>query len=92
MLRNGSAWQGGLSVGDEILAVDGVRVTDDPNKLLTSRAVGSTVKFLVNRDGQVKEVSFPLLAATARRYRIERQANPSAEQQTVLAKWLPVRR
>ncbi|RPD48732.1 M61 family peptidase [Hymenobacter sediminis] len=90
--RDGSAWQGGLSVGDEILAVDGARVTDDANRLLAGRAVGSTVKFLVNRDGQIKEVSFPLLASAARRYRIERQANPTSEQQVVLAKWLPVRK
>ncbi|MBX0289830.1 PDZ domain-containing protein [Hymenobacter sp. HSC-4F20] len=92
IVREGSAWQGGLSVGDEILAVDGARVTDDVNRLLAGRAPGSTVKFLVNRDGQIKEVSFPLLANPLRRYRIERQASPTAEQQTVLAKWLPVRK
>ncbi|UOQ81995.1 MULTISPECIES: M61 family metallopeptidase [Hymenobacter] len=91
VLRDGSAWQGGLSVGDEILAVDGARVTDDPNKLMTNRAVGSQVKLLVAREGQTKELTFPLLASSARRYRIERQTNPTAEQQTVLNKWLPVR-
>jgi predicted metalloprotease with PDZ domain len=91
VLRDGSAWQGGLSVGDEILAIDGTRVTDDPNKLLAGRAAGTPVKLLVNRDGQIKELNFPLLASSARRYRIERQANPTAEQQTVFNKWLPVR-
>ncbi len=92
VVRDGSAWQGGLNVGDEILSLDGARVTDDLNKLLTGRAVGSTVKLLVTREGLVREVSFPLLASTASRYRIERQDNPTAEQQTVLAKWLPVRK
>ncbi|RSK24048.1 M61 family metallopeptidase [Hymenobacter metallilatus] len=89
--RDGSAWQGGLSVGDEILSLDGARLTDDPNKLLAGRAVGSEVKLLVARDGQIREIRFPLLAATTRRYRIERVANPTAEQQTALAKWLPVK-
>ncbi|SNC63705.1 Predicted metalloprotease, contains C-terminal PDZ domain [Hymenobacter gelipurpurascens] len=89
--RNGSAWQGGLSVGDEILAIDDVRVNDDPNKLLANRAVGSTVKLLVSRDGQTKEIALPLLANPASRYRIERQTSPTAEQQTVFNKWLPVR-
>ncbi|UYZ64217.1 M61 family metallopeptidase [Hymenobacter weizhouensis] len=92
VLRNGSAWQGGLNVGDEILSVDGLRVTDDVNRLLTGRPVGSQVKLLVSRDGQIKELNFPLLASTAQRYRIERQANPTAEQQAVLNKWLPVRK
>ncbi|GGG51530.1 M61 family metallopeptidase [Hymenobacter glacieicola] len=92
VVREGSAWQGGLSVGDEILAVDGARVTDDVNRLLANRAPGSEVKLLVNRDGLVKEISFPLLANPLRRYRIERQANPTSEQQVVLAKWLPVQK
>ncbi|GAB3292718.1 M61 family metallopeptidase [Hymenobacter tenuis] len=91
VVREGSAWQGGLSVGDEILSVDGIRVTDDVNKLLAGRAVGSEVKLLVNRDGQIKELTFPLLASSLSRYRIEREANPTAAQQAVLAKWLPVR-
>ncbi|OWP63088.1 peptidase M61 [Hymenobacter amundsenii] len=92
VVRDGSAWQGGLNVGDEILSLDGARVTDDLNKLLAGRAVGSTVKLLVTREGLVREVSFPLLASTTSRYRIEHQDNPTAAQQTVLAKWLPVRK
>ncbi|MBT2558417.1 M61 family metallopeptidase [Hymenobacter sp. ISL-91] len=91
VVRDGSAWQGGLNVGDEILSLDGARVTDDLNKLLAGRAVGSTVKVLVAREGQVQELSFPLLASPVSRYRIERQPNPTAEQQRVFDKWLPVR-
>ena len=90
VVRDGSAWQGGLSVGDEILSLDGARVTDDLNKLVATRAVGSEVKLLVTREGQVREVTFPLLASAVRRYRIEQAPNPTAEQQAVLAKWLPV--
>lgn len=89
--RDGSAWQGGLNVGDEILSLDGVRVTDDLNRLLVNRAVGSTIKVLVTREGRVQELSFPLLASPVSRYRIERQANPTAGQQRVFDKWLPVR-
>ena len=91
-LREGSAWQGGLNVNDELLALNGIRFTDDPNKLLAGRPVGSEVKLLVSRDGQVKELSFPLLAGAARRYRIEQLPTPTAEQQTVLNKWLVVRK
>ena len=87
-LRNGSAWQGGLNVNDELLAIDGNRLTDDPNKILASRPAGSQVKMLVSRDGQLKELTFPLLASAAIRYRIEQAASPTAEQQVVLRKWL----
>ncbi|SHK46824.1 M61 family metallopeptidase [Hymenobacter psychrotolerans] len=89
--RGGSAWQGGLNVNDEILALDGARLTGDLNQALAGRATGSEVQLLVSRDGQVQELRFPLLAGTAQRYRIERVASPTAAQQAVLAKWLPVR-
>ncbi|HEX8427863.1 PDZ domain-containing protein [Hymenobacter sp.] len=90
-LRNGSAWQGGLNVNDELLALDGNRLTDDPNKLLVGRAAGSQVKMIVSRDGQLKELTFPLLASTAVRYRIEQVASPTAEQLAVLNKWIKVK-
>ncbi|UOG77014.1 PDZ domain-containing protein [Hymenobacter tibetensis] len=90
-LRDGSAWQGGLNVNDEILALDGNRLTDDPNKLLAGRPANSQVKMLVSRDGQLKELTFPLLAGTGKRYRIEQAASPTAEQQAVLAKWIVLR-
>ncbi|MCC2544971.1 PDZ domain-containing protein [Hymenobacter sp. BT175] len=91
VVRNGSAWQGGLSVNDEILAVNGIRVTDDPNKLLTGRAPGTSVRLLVNRDAQIQELSFPLLAGTTQRYRIEQLPSPTAEQQKALSKWVRMR-
>ncbi|MCB2410089.1 M61 family metallopeptidase [Hymenobacter lucidus] len=88
VVRNGSAWQGGLSVGDEVLALNGARVTDDVNKLLTGAPAGTPITLLVNRDGQMKEVSFPLTASTTQRYRIEKLPSPTAAQQTVFNKWL----
>ena len=86
--RAGSAWQGGLNVNDEILALDGARLTADPNTLLSGRASGSEVKLLVSRDGQLQELQLPLLASTMQRYRIERLATATPEQAAVLAKWL----
>ncbi|UYZ60341.1 M61 family metallopeptidase [Hymenobacter latericus] len=88
VVRDGSAWQGGLNVGDEILALDGMRVTDDINRYMAARPVGSTVKLLVARDGQLRELSFPLLASTAAKYRIEMADNATPEQLAVRRKWL----
>jgi predicted metalloprotease with PDZ domain len=88
VLRDGSAWQGGLNVNDEVLALDGIRLTDDPNKALANRPTGSDIKLLVVRDGQIQELAFPLLASAAQRYRVQKLPNATAEQQQVLAKWL----
>jgi predicted metalloprotease with PDZ domain len=88
VVRNGSAWQGGLSVSDEILAINGARLTDDPNKLLAGVPVGTPISLIVSRDGQLKEVTLPLLAPMAQRYRIEKTPNPTAAQQVVFNKWL----
>ncbi|KAA9339747.1 M61 family metallopeptidase [Hymenobacter busanensis] len=91
VVRDGSAWQGGLNVGDEILALDGLRATDDLSKALAGRAVRSTVRLLVTRDGQIRELSFPLLAGTAVRYRIEPVENATPAQLAVRRKWLQLK-
>lgn len=88
VLRDGSAWQGGLNVGDEILAVDGMRPPTDLNAALAVRPVGSSVRLLVLRDGQTRELTMPLLAGTSTRYRIEMAADASSEQLAVRRKWL----
>ncbi|OON70370.1 peptidase M61 [Hymenobacter sp. CRA2] len=88
VLRDGSAWQGGLNVSDEILSVDGMRPPTDLNQAMAARPVGSTVRLLVLRDGQTRELSFPLLAGTATRYRIDMAADATPEQLTVRRKWL----
>jgi predicted metalloprotease with PDZ domain len=71
-----------------VLALDGIRLTDDPNKALANRPTGSDIKLLVVRDGQIQELAFPLLASAAQRYRVQKLPNATAEQQQVLAKWL----
>ncbi|WP_262386001.1 M61 family metallopeptidase [Hymenobacter sp. BT491] len=88
VVRDGSAWQGGLSVNDEILAIDGNRLADDPGKALAGRPAGTKVTVLVTREGQIKELTFPLLASTNQRYRIEQLPNPTEAQLRVLGKWL----
>ncbi|OUJ74959.1 peptidase M61 [Hymenobacter crusticola] len=88
VVRDGSAWKGGLSVNDELLTLDGVRITEDVNKLLADRPVGSEIRLLVNREGQPTELRFPLLANPAKRYRIEQAPNPTEAQLNILRKWL----
>ena len=90
VVRNGSAWQGGLNVNDEILTLDGSRAPEDLNKALAGRTAGSEVKLGVLRDGQIRELTFPLLAGINQRYRIEALPSPTPAQQKVLAKWLKV--
>ncbi|RAK69938.1 M61 family metallopeptidase [Hymenobacter edaphi] len=88
VLRDGSAWQGGLNTGDEILAVDGLRPPSDISQTLAARPVGSTARLLVLRDGQTRELPIALLAGTAARYRIEMAPDATPEQLAVRRKWL----
>ncbi|WP_345225923.1 M61 family metallopeptidase [Hymenobacter koreensis] len=91
VVRDGSAWQGGLNVGDEVLALDGMRATDDLSRSLAGRAVGSTVRMLVARDGQLRELTIPLLASQAVRYRMEPVENATPAQLAVRKKWLQLK-
>ena len=89
--RDGSAWQGGLNVGDEVVALDGMRATDDLSRGLAGRPVGSTVRLLVARDGMLRELTFPLQASPVVRYRMEPVENATPAQLAVRRKWLQLK-
>ncbi|MDQ4140771.1 MAG: PDZ domain-containing protein [Bacteroidota bacterium] len=88
VLRDGSAWQGGLNVNDEILAVNGYRITEDVNLSLAGARVGQPISLLVNRDGQILTLEFPLIATETRRYDITPIEKPAKGQTAILNKWL----
>jgi predicted metalloprotease with PDZ domain len=86
---NSPAARAGISVQDEIVAVDGVRAT--PRGLadaVSSRKPGDHLRILVSRSGAVKEMDVTLGARTERSFRISQLPNPSPEQRAILAGWL----
>ncbi|WP_041257951.1 M61 family metallopeptidase [Fibrella aestuarina] len=91
-VRRGSAADlGGLNVGDEVLAVDSVRLTDELPKAIAGRKAGDTVQLIVNRGGQVRPLLIKLIENPLLAYRLEVLPNASDKQKALYAKWLFVK-
>lgn len=96
VIRGGAAWTDGLNVNDEIIAVDGYRVTGatdalrttDLDKLIAERKAGDRVNVLISRDGLVISREVTLKASETGKYRIEADKNASLEQLALRKKWL----
>ncbi|ALJ01535.1 peptidase M61 [Rufibacter tibetensis] len=78
--RNGSAWQAGLNVNDEIIGINGYRVSDDINKSIPAYAVGDIVELVVSRAGQLMILPVTLLKDQTLRYQAS-MVNPLTEAQ-----------
>ncbi len=88
--RGTSAWNGGLNVNDEIIAVDGYRAEGDVKNMIAGRPVGEKVQVLVSRDGKLITLEIPLVQDTNVRYRFEQVENPTELQQKIYKKWLKI--
>ncbi len=86
--RGSAAYVDGLNVGDEIMAVDGVPVGSNLEKLINDRKVGNKLTFQVGRSGQPREVSVTLTASPYASYRLEQLPNRTDLQKTLYNKWL----
>jgi predicted metalloprotease with PDZ domain len=88
--RGTKGYDGGLNVGDEIIAIDGVRVGSPAalNNQVNLREVGQKVSITIARDGLLKEMPIEIGTSGSASYRIVREANPSEAQQVVYKKWV----
>jgi predicted metalloprotease with PDZ domain len=86
--RGSSAWEGGLNVNDELIAIDGYRVEADIKNLISGRSIGEMLPVTVARDGQIITLQLPLVQDEAVRYQFQRVENPTAAQQKIYSKWL----
>ncbi len=86
--RGSSAYEGGLNVNDEIIAIDGYRVTDDISQYVNGRKIGEKLAVLIARDGKTMMLEVTMLKDNSVRYRFEKMPNPSKEQQAIYKKWL----
>ena len=86
---NSPASRAGLSVQDEIIALDGVRVTSMTlSELLNSRKPGDKVRVLVSRRNVIREIEVVMGKRTERSFRIKPLANPDPVQAAILQDWL----
>jgi predicted metalloprotease with PDZ domain len=83
----GCGYSGGLNTGDEIIAINDIRLEKDYEKILKEYKYDDEVKVLVNRKGFVKEIIIKLTPAIPK-YEISEMENMTDEQRKVLNKWL----
>ncbi|WP_236668722.1 M61 family metallopeptidase [Hymenobacter rubidus] len=88
VLRDGAAWNTGLSATDEVLLINGAAPSDETVKALISTPVGTDVKLQVRRDGLTRDITLRALPNTDRKFTIQPLPNATAAQQKLLARWL----
>jgi predicted metalloprotease with PDZ domain len=87
--RDGTAWNGGLNVNDEVTQLNGAVPTDEAVKqVLFNTAPGAAVKMQVKHGAITHDLSLTLQPDPDRTYQIQPAANPTSDQQRLLAKWL----
>lgn len=85
VFRGSSAYEGGLSVNDEILGIDGYRVNGNIKDYIDGRPVGDIVSLLISRDELIESITFPLLEKGSQRFLI---FTDSEKRNTIHQKWL----
>ncbi|MGO1520760.1 MAG: M61 family metallopeptidase [Sphingobacterium sp.] len=89
--RNSAAWEHGLNVDDEIIAVNGTRVGISGREIelrVQQSKIGDWISLLIARDGLIRELSLCLKASEKVSYKIERNPASTAEQQGLGTIWL----
>jgi predicted metalloprotease with PDZ domain len=87
--RDGTAWNGGLNVNDEVLQLNGAAPTDESVKqALFTSAPGTAVKMQVKHNALTHDLNLTLQPDPDRAYQIQPVASPTPDQQRLLAKWL----
>jgi predicted metalloprotease with PDZ domain len=88
VIRGTTAYESGLNVNDEIIAIDHYRVTDDLTRIMGTRKVGDKVKILINRAGIMQTLEAVVMKNPNISYQMQRVANTTPQQEALLAKWL----
>lgn len=87
VVKYSPAYKFGINVNDEILAIDNFR-TDDLTKALTYKKAGDKISILLSRDGMTKTIEVTLVKNTSVKYKIEKIATPSPEQEAAYKQWI----
>ncbi|NCQ05712.1 MAG: PDZ domain-containing protein, partial [Cyanobacteria bacterium] len=86
---NSSAGKAGIDAGDELLAIDGFRVTaDNLNERLLDYQENDIIKLTYFHQEELKTIEIKLASPQASNYLVKIIDNPSKKQQEMLKKWL----
>lgn len=89
--RGTGAWNGGINVRDEILAINGERLDANGrelNRLIQSATIGDRLDVLIARDGKIRELAITLSEDTKGSFRIVPMPGASPEQEKLGKIWL----
>jgi predicted metalloprotease with PDZ domain len=92
--RSSSAWDAGLSVKDEVLAINGQRVDAAGRDLLTlgrQVGIGQTVDLLISRDGLLRTIPIKIKEDTKTTYRLTALPDATEQQKALGAQWIFVK-
>lgn len=88
VFEGGSAYDSGLSTGDEIIAINGYRVDEElMKKLLSGKSAGAKIDVLTSRRGMLKLVKVTLKRPLPK-YKLSLKKNPNKREKLMLGKWL----
>ena len=82
------ATDAGLNVEDEVIAVNGYRVTSSPDRLLGRYEIGDEVELLIARKGELKTLKLKIGSRRTRFLRLSPDSDASQRQKNRLRDWL----
>lgn len=89
--RGTAAWDGGVNVHDELIAINGERLDTggkELNRVMQTAAVGDTLEILIARDGRLRSLTVTLKQDTRGAFNIVPMPNATSEQQKLGKIWL----
>lgn len=82
--RNTMAYDGGINVNDEILAINGYRFDDNFAEIIEDKKTGEVLEVLISRDNLIQTLKIPIMESEFIRYQI----STPKEKNSVYKKWL----
>lgn len=87
-----SAYEGGVNANDELIAINGFRVSAKNLKNIVGQFdAGDTLNVTVSREGLIKNVAVKLKKRHNYKYSLEQIGNPTEKQQMVYNRWLDIK-
>lgn len=82
------AYQGGLSAEDEVIAIDGFRITKDFSKIYAHKAVNDSIEVLISRQGVIFSYKITLTEDKRKNINFVSSDSRNEHQYILLEKWL----
>ncbi|UIR56624.1 peptidase M61 [Sphingobacterium sp. SRCM116780] len=89
--RGSGAWDGGLNVRDEIIAINGIRLDAKDKEydyFMQNSVEGDYLNILIARDGKIKELKIQIRSNSKKLFRIQPLENQTEEQKKLAQFWL----